>query len=185
MICIYVEAGGVTKEFKGSLFASPEAGGMFVLRSSPAHTYQKADYLFVPEMHGSRWHFEGDRPASMPSPPQVGHRIVEQRMKKSLERHIKAVKRQGRNVTEWEQAFFNALLPNFPEACWGDGDGAIWVMGDTTLGLRREAEYSVDVEDMDVTPPKTESLRLAREENIFPRLRDAVARALGKVGRRQ
>ena len=105
-----VHAGGVAEVHDGvDVFALDSEQGLVVLRTAHVHTYQKADYYFVPQ--GRIVEIvdlgEGTR---MPINTHIGEGVVKARYAASRKEEERKLECHNKNASEGEQKLFMELL---------------------------------------------------------------------------
>ena len=98
---------GVPAELEADLFAIDGARGLAVLRRVHAHTYQKADYFFIPIAAIQTVTRLGD--GAKTAVASVGLAEVRRRLHDSTEAELRKIACRGVGVSEQDQRLFNEL----------------------------------------------------------------------------
>jgi hypothetical protein len=98
---------GVPAELEADLFAIDGARGLAVLRRVHAHTYQKADYFFIPIAAITAVVRLGD--GAKTAVASVGLGEVRRRLHDSTEAELRKIACRGVGVSEQDQRLFNEL----------------------------------------------------------------------------
>lgn len=118
---------------EGSVFVTPCEDGVMVLRKGRHHTYQKADYIVIPAQSVKDIATVSHNEEPVRHHGAVHPETTRSRVRKTVSRHEKALRRINKNASEADVAIFDALVPVFQETVWGENTDIVLKDGQVVI----------------------------------------------------